>query len=232
MIRNIFTLFGVLMLMTACNGPQPETVTQGHKLSAVSPAGVEKSAGSLAAIAATPQASTPTSATSPEDDPMEEQRCVWRCLANSNGNTDPAYASCVAKQCGAGGESEGDVDSGVARADTAPAGSSWLVGRWAPDGLCADDTTITYRGNGTYAARSPGGDGDEGYEIGRWKLIGSRITWVAAGGHGNVRGGQTVSATIMRRANELIVTNLRGETVAVWSFSDQGSTPTPQRRCD
>lgn len=34
-----------------------------------------------------------------QPDPMEEQRCVWRCLANSRGNTDPAYDACVRAQC-------------------------------------------------------------------------------------------------------------------------------------
>ncbi len=32
-------------------------------------------------------------------DPMEEQRCVWRCLANSRGASDPAYDACVRAQC-------------------------------------------------------------------------------------------------------------------------------------
>ena len=34
-----------------------------------------------------------------QPDPMEQQRCVWRCLANSRGNTDPAYGACVRAQC-------------------------------------------------------------------------------------------------------------------------------------
>lgn len=34
-----------------------------------------------------------------QPDPMEEQRCVWRCLAQSRGNTDPAYDACVRAQC-------------------------------------------------------------------------------------------------------------------------------------
>jgi predicted cobalt transporter CbtA len=32
-------------------------------------------------------------------DEMEQQRCVWRCLADSTGNTDPAYDACVARDC-------------------------------------------------------------------------------------------------------------------------------------
>lgn len=35
------------------------------------------------------------------DDPMEMQRCVWSCLANSNGATDPAYSACVEAICNA-----------------------------------------------------------------------------------------------------------------------------------
>jgi hypothetical protein len=34
-----------------------------------------------------------------EDAEMELQRCIWRCLANSKGNTDPAYHACVVKHC-------------------------------------------------------------------------------------------------------------------------------------
>lgn len=33
------------------------------------------------------------------DDGMETQRCVWRCLANSSGNQDPAYQACVDRVC-------------------------------------------------------------------------------------------------------------------------------------
>lgn len=32
-------------------------------------------------------------------DPMEEQRCVWRCLSQSRGAGDPAYDACVRTQC-------------------------------------------------------------------------------------------------------------------------------------
>ncbi len=32
-------------------------------------------------------------------DPMEQQRCVWRCLADSPGNTSPQYHQCVARHC-------------------------------------------------------------------------------------------------------------------------------------
>ncbi len=40
------------------------------------------------------------SAPSPSrSDEMEQQRCVWSCLANSNGNTDPAYQACVDQFC-------------------------------------------------------------------------------------------------------------------------------------
>ncbi len=32
-------------------------------------------------------------------DPMETQRCVWRCLSEFGPNTNPAYHQCVAAQC-------------------------------------------------------------------------------------------------------------------------------------
>lgn len=34
-----------------------------------------------------------------EDDPMEVQRCIWRCLADSKGADDPAYGRCVERRC-------------------------------------------------------------------------------------------------------------------------------------
>lgn len=34
-----------------------------------------------------------------QDDPMEVQRCIWRCLADARGADDPAYSSCVASKC-------------------------------------------------------------------------------------------------------------------------------------
>lgn len=36
-----------------------------------------------------------------QDDPMEVQRCVWRCLAGPGGGdaTSPAYSACVAELC-------------------------------------------------------------------------------------------------------------------------------------
>lgn len=44
------------------------------------------------------------SAESDQEDPMAEQRCVWSCLANSRGATDPAYNQCVNTNCSGGGE--------------------------------------------------------------------------------------------------------------------------------
>ena len=32
-------------------------------------------------------------------DPMETQRCVWRCLSEFGPNTNPAYHQCVASRC-------------------------------------------------------------------------------------------------------------------------------------
>lgn len=34
-----------------------------------------------------------------EDDPMEVQRCIWRCLADSKGADDPAYVRCTERRC-------------------------------------------------------------------------------------------------------------------------------------
>lgn len=34
-----------------------------------------------------------------DDDAMEAQRCIWRCLYNSKGADDPAYQACIDRQC-------------------------------------------------------------------------------------------------------------------------------------
>jgi hypothetical protein len=34
-----------------------------------------------------------------DDDPMELQRCIWRCLADSPGAASPEYNACVERQC-------------------------------------------------------------------------------------------------------------------------------------
>jgi hypothetical protein len=43
-----------------------------------------------------------------EEDPMEAQRCVWRCLSESRGASDPAYHACVRAQCSAAPRARGD----------------------------------------------------------------------------------------------------------------------------
>jgi hypothetical protein len=50
----------------------------------------------LLAVLALALGATPALA---QPDPMEEQRCVWRCLAESRGANDPAYHACVSAQC-------------------------------------------------------------------------------------------------------------------------------------
>lgn len=34
-----------------------------------------------------------------QDDPLDLQRCIWRCLADASGPEDPAYGACVKAQC-------------------------------------------------------------------------------------------------------------------------------------
>jgi len=48
------------------------------------------------------------------DDEMALQRCVWMCLANSKGNSDPAYSACVEKYCA---EESSDATAGTGRKD-------------------------------------------------------------------------------------------------------------------
>ncbi|MEM9632659.1 MAG: peptidoglycan-binding protein [Pseudomonadota bacterium] len=40
-----------------------------------------------------------SSAYAQSSDPMDLQRCIWGCLANSKGNDDPAYHACVKQFC-------------------------------------------------------------------------------------------------------------------------------------
>lgn len=49
-----------------------------------------------------------------ESPEMEQQRCVWSCLANSPGNDSPEYNACVKQYCE-------DIGAEVAPADPAPA---------------------------------------------------------------------------------------------------------------
>lgn len=49
-----------------------------------------------------------------ESPEMEQQRCVWSCLANSPGNDSPEYNVCVKQYCE-------DIGAEVAPADPAPA---------------------------------------------------------------------------------------------------------------
>ncbi len=44
-------------------------------------------------------------------DPMELQRCVWRCLSSSDGADDPAYHRCVDQACSAGDDDSANNDA-------------------------------------------------------------------------------------------------------------------------
>lgn len=61
-----------------------------------------------------------------QDDAMEFQRCIWRCLANSNGADDPAYQQCVT-----------DICDGGAPAYSAPPEGRWGYGHHPVLGLSA-----------------------------------------------------------------------------------------------
>jgi hypothetical protein len=59
-----------------------------------------------------------------QDDPMEEQRCVWRCLADSRGASDPAYHACVRAQC-SGRPSGGGAARAAPPAAPLPRAQAW-----------------------------------------------------------------------------------------------------------
>ena len=69
-----------------------------------------------------------------QEDPMEAQRCIWRCLSNSKGASDPAYKQCVAKFCDVGGASDESVVS-------PPIEAHWNYGRHPTLGLSAHIAT-------------------------------------------------------------------------------------------
>ena len=79
----------------------------------------------------------PEAARAQAGDPMEEQRCVWRCLADHGPATSPAYNQCVAAQCmgqpPAGGQgqnqSQGQARSQPGIAAQGKAGAGWKGGR-------------------------------------------------------------------------------------------------------
>lgn len=62
-----------------------------------------------------------------QSDPMEMQRCVWRCLANSSGASDPRYHMCVEAVCSRIGEPQVQVPQ-------VPNAQSWVAGT-ATDGV-------------------------------------------------------------------------------------------------
>ena len=83
-----------------------------------------------------------------QGDPMELQRCVWRCLADSYGASDPRYHACVDRVCV--GIDEGPSQTPVPGAwitGIATDGFSRYAGVQAPDGS----------GRGLFYMCTPGG---------------------------------------------------------------------------
>ncbi|MDP5216319.1 hypothetical protein Q5Y75_03735 [Ruegeria sp. 2205SS24-7] len=69
-------------------------------------------------------------------DPMELQRCIWRCLANSPGAHSPIYHQCVSRLCSEPQyvpQTAAPVAQGWA-AGMAADGQTWSAGLAAPDG--------------------------------------------------------------------------------------------------
>ncbi|MDW4497765.1 hypothetical protein R5H30_07220 [Sulfitobacter sp. D35] len=58
-----------------------------------------------------------------QDDPMAQQRCVWRCLAASPGNESPEYHQCVARECSVPPQGDGGAQAQTA-SPAAPAGDA------------------------------------------------------------------------------------------------------------
>lgn len=64
-----------------------------------------------------------------DDDVMEVQRCIWRCLADSKGSSDPEYTACVAARC--------NDEPSSAEADRPGADGVWTYGTHPKLGLSA-----------------------------------------------------------------------------------------------
>jgi hypothetical protein len=64
-----------------------------------------------------------------EDEAMEIQRCIWRCLAGSRGPDDPAYQACVTDRCNDKGSEE--------RVNASSAPGMWTYGKHPKLGLTA-----------------------------------------------------------------------------------------------
>lgn len=92
---------------------------------------------------------TPASAAA-QSDPMEQQRCVWSCLANSPGNTSPEYHQCVRTYC---------AGEDVTAQRTATGTGAWSSGL-ASDGFTrfAGLATPDGTGRGVYYMCNPRGD--------------------------------------------------------------------------
>ena len=73
---------------------------------------------------------SPTMSAFAEDDAMEAQRCIWRCLANSKGADDPAYNACIKSDC------DGEPASSKAGSDR-DASAPWTYGLHPKLGMAA-----------------------------------------------------------------------------------------------
>ena len=66
-------------------------------------------------------------------DPMELQRCVWRCLADSPGAYSPQYHACVSRMCSTAPQRQNTPDSAWT-GGVASDGVTRFAGVAAPDG--------------------------------------------------------------------------------------------------
>ncbi|WP_370303357.1 hypothetical protein [Pseudooceanicola sp.] len=83
-----------------------------------------------------------------QEDPMALQRCIWRCLADSSGATDPRYHQCVERLCSAYPETPpGQPYGGAQAAPPAPAAPAWSTGV-ATDGFSRYAGIVAQDGSG------------------------------------------------------------------------------------
>ncbi|MFN7223512.1 MAG: hypothetical protein ACK4MS_05815 [Paracoccaceae bacterium] len=89
------------------------------------------------------------------DDPMEEQRCIWRCLASSSGAASPEYALCVERVCNE--QLYDDADPNPDQTAIAKSAPRWFVGATSDGrGRFAGVSDPTW-GNSFYVMCAPDG---------------------------------------------------------------------------
>jgi hypothetical protein len=165
-------------------------------------------------------------------DPMEEQRCVWSCLANSPGAESREYSDCVAQICtaiGQGSAAEAAPSAPVSRPQAAPVASLRPQPRPGAEPVAAETVEATPSAapstSPAEAPRLPAQDplAAPGWSFGKTAegegmfagvsdtATGARLDWLCAKGRGSMlalspyAGGSNVTVAVTGRRQEVAV---------------------------